>query len=499
MTRSVQSKMARGALWMMLFKFAERSLGLVSTLILVRLLVPADFGIVAMAMSFVIAAELLTAFGFDIALIQRQDLTDEHYHSAWTCNVLLGLAVTLVMFAAAQPVALFYGRPEVFWVVCTLAVGPLIAGAENIGVVAFRKELDFRKEFRFQLTRKVISFAVAVPLAFWLQNYWALVAGVLASRLTGTLNSYQMHPFRPRLSLREARALINFSKWLLFNNIVVFLKERTSDFFIGRLHGPAALGLYNVSYEFAMLPSTELSAPINRALLPGFAKMTADPIGLAKAYGNAVGMLALFATPAAVGLYAIAPYFVPVVLGPNWLAATSLLELLAFNGMLMFFHSSISAVLIGAGHPKRVMTAHSVYVLILIVGLFLLSGIGAKGAAYAALTASILATPVYLFHVKRSIGVGSILFLHAVWRPVIGSLLMAAVVRAVLPEYVVGRGGFDAVGLLVFGVVTGVLTYASVMLIGWLLLGRPPGAERVLYEKIRGRLRARLAAEGPRN
>ena len=75
MTRSVQSKMARGAVWMMLFKLVERSLGLVSTLILVRLLAPADFGIMAMAFSFILVAELLTAFGFDIALIQRQDAT----------------------------------------------------------------------------------------------------------------------------------------------------------------------------------------------------------------------------------------------------------------------------------------------------------------------------------------------------------------------------------------------------------------------------------------
>ena len=497
MTGTVQSKMARGALWMLLFKFAERSLGLISTLILVRLLVPADFGIVAMAMSFVIVAELLTAFGFDIALIQRQDLTEEHYHSAWTCNLFLGLAVTLVMFAAAYPVALFYGRPEVFWVVCALALGPVITGAENIGVVAFRKELDFRKEFRFQLMRKLVSFAIAVPLAFWLQTYWALVAGMLASRLTGTVNSYHMHPFRPHFSFSQARSLISFSKWLLLNNMVGFLKERASDFFIGRLHGPASLGLYNVSYEFAMLPTTELSAPINRALLPGFAKMTADSRGLVAVYNNALGMLALFATPAAAGMFAVAPYFVPVVLGAKWLAATPLLELLAVNGALLFLHSSICTVLIGAGHPRRVMVTNSIYVAILLVGLFLFSPVGAIGAAYAVLTASTLSTPIYLFHINRSIGVNNVMFLRAVIRPVCASLAMVVVVRGVLPDYDATEPVVASIGWLAGGVAVGIATYGLLVTTIWLVLGRPSGAEQLLFEKTRNRIRARFAPATP--
>ena len=91
MSSGLQNKMAKGAIWMVLFKLVERSLGLVSTLILARLLSPADFGVVAMAMSFIIMAELLSAFGFDIAIIQNQSATEEHYSTAWTCNFLLGV------------------------------------------------------------------------------------------------------------------------------------------------------------------------------------------------------------------------------------------------------------------------------------------------------------------------------------------------------------------------------------------------------------------------
>ena len=268
--------MARGAVWMLLLTFVDRSVGLVSTLILARLLVPADFGIVAMAWSFIFIAELLAAFGFDVALIHKQDATRRHFDTAWTMNVSLGAAIVILMMVAARPVSIFYAQPAVFWVICALAWSPLIAGFENIGVVAFRKDLDFRKEFAYQIIRRLVGFAVTVPLAFLLRNYWALVAGTLAARLAGTGASYFVHPYRPRFSLAEFASLFRFSRWLLLNNIVGFLKERSSDFVIGRLNGPAALGVYNVSYEVASMPTTALSAPINRALLPGFARIAGD-------------------------------------------------------------------------------------------------------------------------------------------------------------------------------------------------------------------------------
>ena len=256
MSNDVQRKMAAGAFWMVLFKLTERSLGLISTLILVRLLSPSDFGIVAMAGSFILMTEMMMAFSFDVALIQNQDATEEHYHSAWTCNVLLGLFITVIMLVAASSIAAFYKQPELFWVVCAFALGPLISGCENIGVVAFRKDMEFRREFAFQLSRKVIGFLVVVPLAYFTQSYWALVAGIMTGKLAGTIISYMAHPFRPHFSLVKVKGLLSFSRWLLINNIVSFLKERSSDFAIGRVLGAAPLGVYNISYEIAIMPTT---------------------------------------------------------------------------------------------------------------------------------------------------------------------------------------------------------------------------------------------------
>lgn len=481
--------MAHGAVWMLLFTFFERGLGLISTLLLVRLLAPEDFGVVAMATSFIFMAELIARFGFDVALIQRQDASVADYNTAWTCNLLFGALITLSMLAGASAIADFYNHPELFWIVCALAPGSLITGLENIGIVAFRRDMEFSREFRFQVSRKIIGFLVVVPMAFTLRSYWALILGTLAARLAGTVTSYLIHPFRPRLSLASVGSLMNFSKWMLLNNFVSFFKERSSDFFVGRLLGAAPLGLYNISYEIGSMPTTELSAPINRALLPGFARLAHDPVAMRAAYRNAIGALALLAVPVAAGLFAVAPFLVPVMLGTKWLAAVPLMEVLALNGGILLFHSSICAVVIAAGRPDRVSTTNMIYVALMLVLLTVLVPLlGIIGVAYAAILTSIAATPIYLLQVRRSLGIPAAEFVRAAARPVGAAVAMALAVRWLLPEWTATMTVLHSAEWLLAGVVGGAVVYAVMVLLLWLANGRPAGMESVLLAKVRMRL-----------
>lgn len=489
MSDNVQRQMASGAIWMVLFKLVERSLGLVSTLILARLLSPDDFGVVAMATSFIVMAELLSAFGFDVAIIQNRAATPADYNTAWTCNLLLGATITMLMLAMAAPIAEFYRKPELMWVVFALAFGSLATGAENIGVVAFRKELDFRKEFKFQVSRKFIGFIVVIPLAFWFRSYWALVAGILFSKVAGTTISYLMHPYRPRLTLSRVRALFVFSRWLLLNNLVSFLKERSSDFFLGRFVGARGLGTYNVAYELANLPTTEISAPINRALLPGFAKID-DTAKLESAYANALSVLALLALPAAATLFAVAPFVVAVLLGQKWLDAIPLMQILAFNGALLLFHSSISSVLFARGFPGRVTFTNGCFAALLI-GLLTVTfnvwpQVGVTGAAIVALTTSAVCTPLYLYQMRRCLGVSPMLFLIAVARPVLASSAAVFAVGWLLPAYVPAMPAAAAVACLLGGSALSVAVYAAVLWLLWHLAGRPQGTgEHMVITNVR--------------
>ena len=109
-----------------------------------------------------------------------------------------------------------------------------------------------------------------------MRTYWALAAGILASSVTGLVSSYAMHPYRPRWTLVRARQLIHFSKWLVLDNLMFFLRNRSSDVIIGKMAGPAQLGLFGLALELSMIANNNLASPIDRAMFPGFARMSAD-------------------------------------------------------------------------------------------------------------------------------------------------------------------------------------------------------------------------------
>lgn len=135
---TIGRSIAKGAAWMVMFRAVERSIGIVSTLILARLLMPADFGLIAMAMSFVAILELLWTFTFDNALIQNTAADRSHYDTAWTLNICLGTLIAIGLLAVAYPASWFYDDPRLIPIILCLAGGAAIQGFENIGVVGFR-------------------------------------------------------------------------------------------------------------------------------------------------------------------------------------------------------------------------------------------------------------------------------------------------------------------------------------------------------------------------
>lgn len=483
--QDVGNKIAKGAAWMVLFKLAERGLGLISTVILARLLLPSDFGLIAMAMAVIAALELLNAFSFDMALIQNPDAQRRHYDTAWTFNVLLGAASALILVALAVPAAGFYEEPRLEWVFYFLAFGTFISGLENIGVVDFRKQMQFNREFRFLLAKKVVAFSVTVPLAFILQNYWALVIGILTSKTAGTAFSYLMHPYRPRLSLAARAELFHFSKWLLINNLLFFLRLRSADFIIGKTSGPHALGLFTVAYEISNLPSTELVAPINRAVFPGYAKLSSDMDALRGSFLNVIAFALMFTLPVGAGIAAIAPQLVAVFLGEKWLEAVPLIQILAILGVITAVTTNAGYVYLALGQARITTVLSSLYVVLLLPLLIVLAmKYGAIGAAWAYLICAVAMLPVNYVVILRRLGVGSGQLLGVTWRPVAATLGMFAAATSTT-GYLAAQ---PAAVQLAAGVLAGALSYCLIVLLLWLASSRPAGAERILLDKLQPRI-----------
>lgn len=473
--------MAKGAAWMVAFKLSERSIGLVSTLILARLLMPSDFGMVALATSFVAVLELLASFNFDVVLIQNPNAEGRHYNTAWTLNVLLHFACGLLLVALAVPVARFYGELRLPAVMAFLALGSMIQGLQNIGVVAFQKDLELHKEFNFQIIKKITGFVVTTTLAIVLRNYWALIAGMLTTRLVGVALSYAYHPYRPRFSLAAYREMFNYSRWLFVNNVLFFLNNRSADFIVGKIAGSHGLGLYSVSYEISNLPTTELSAPINRAVFPAYSRMSRDPAVLRKGFLDVITTIVMFALPAGAGIAATAGMLVPVVLGDKWLQAIGLIQVLAFFGILNAMQGNTTYLFLAMGQPKTTTYLTSARVAVLISLLYVLvRKMGVAGSAWAFLVTELVMTPMVFITVSKKLGL-SFEHLHRVLlRPCLATVVMFWSVRCLERAW---PGPVEVpFQLLRLGtaLLLGFVAYSAVVLVLWNWSSRPEGPEKYL-------------------
>lgn len=492
---STTQQIARGGLWMLLFKIADRSLAVIGMAVLARLLTPADFGLVAMTTVLVDGIELATSFGFDIALLRDTQVERARYDTAWTLNLLLGVGAGIVLLLFTIPAVTFYSEPRLYGLMPLLAIGMVIKGLENVGTVEFRKEMDFRREFIFMATKRFANFTFAVGFALWLRNYWALALSILMSRAAGVALSFIMAGYRPRLRLSEAKELFHFSKWLMFTNFLWFLQGRLPDFIIGRVSGPQQVGLYSNAADIARMPTTEIVAPINRAVYPGYARHSGDVAALSSIYLQVIAALWSLALPAAVGLAIIAQPFVLVFLGNQWLSIVPTIRVLAIAGLFGLIVGNQQYVYLALGRANIVTRLAVIQLVAMIVGSLLMAPrLGIIGVAYAVLFSSALDVPIGFTIFTRATRTKWRSVWQSAWRPMLATAAMTAVLLLVHPGAVIASGSVDAVNKLVTTMAVGGLSYAAVLLLAWVAAGKPNGPERQALSFLQNRLR-RLRAQ----
>lgn len=480
--------MATGAVWMIGMRLSIAVLGFASTLILARLLVPADFGLIVLGTSMLAAFDMLISFRFDIALIQKQDTTREDYDTAWTLNQILGAALAVMLCLAAVPASVFFEEPRLAPIIMVLGATALFDGLQNIGVVQFRKNLDYRRDFLFLLSRKLMQVVVAASMALWLRNYWALVAGIVAASVTGLVASNVMQPFRPRWCLTRWRQLMVFSKWMLLDSVIYFLRHRAPDVLIGKIAGPASLGLFGMAHELAMIARNNVASPIDRAMFPGYARMGGETETLRSSYLAVVGMTTLIAMPVAVGAVAVAELVVPLLFGNQWLGSVPVLQVLGLSSATALLSSGSGAIFAALGRPRILVWMGAVYVTVLIAALaVLLPRAGVVGAAWAFLSAAALMLPLKLWVLNSVIGLNPVRWLGRVWRPVAAAAAMLAVVAAVLDATAADAAATGDWLRLLLAMCAGAACYVIIALALWLLAGRPDGPERFLLDRWRDR------------
>jgi len=343
-----------GSLWVFALRIASRLLQLVSLLILARLLMPEDFGLMGIVLVTIATLETFSQTGFQAALIQKKDDIREYADTAWTVHVIRGLLLCSILVLLAPLIAGFFNEERVTPLLRVVALGLVLRGLTNIHVLYFQKELQFSKEFAFQISGTIVNVAVAIPLAIIYRSVWALVAGHLAGHFARLVVSYLLIPAVPHLRLEWAKfkEMFAFGKWVLGSGVLVFFATQGDDIFVGKFLGAVALGFYQLAYRISNTPATEITHVISQVTFPAYSKMQDNIPRLREAYLKVFQLTTLLSFPVAGMILVLGKDFTRLFLGEKWLPMVPAMQILVILGAVRSIAATAGPVFYAVGKPK---------------------------------------------------------------------------------------------------------------------------------------------------
>ena len=499
-SNSLTRKTLIGASWLVLWRFLTRTLGFGSTLVLARLLVPADFGLIAMASTFAAVVDALSQLGLQDALVRHPANDRQLFDTAFTLQVARAVMTSSIVALGAPVAAWWFNEPRLIPLLLVLAAASLVSGFENIGMVEFRREMRFDVQFRLAVASRLLQLATTIPLAFAYRSYWALMAGIVVSNVSRTVMTYFAHPYRPSFRLAGWRELASFSFWTWATCVASIVWDRCDPFVLGPVVGPRLLGIYLVALEMATLPVTELIAPASDALFTGFASAQKQGASSVKLAPSVAGALLLIIAPVVTAISCASGYVVAALLGPKWAEAQPLIAILAWLCLFSPFSWVCSAVLVANGYVRRNFIGNVIVSAVKLAVLLIAVSLTHRLDIIAAATAVCVAIESTLFMLLLR-GTGEVRLLDTAG-PLVRAILAGGAATVALQQAGLAWQPISMPSLpaLLYCVLTGVialLVFWPVDLLLWLVSGRPAGPEALLTAFTKRQVSALLARRLP--
>jgi len=453
------NRMFKAAAWLYGLRLVTSILGLVSFVILARLLVPSDFGLVSIAMLIIGALEVFTRSGLQHSVVQKTEVSRPELYAIWSFDVVRGVLLGVIMFLSAPYIGAFMNSPGSVPVIRVMSVIPLLLFLPNIDMTLIWKELETKKMFCVEAAGLVTSVVVGISFALLYRNVWALVASVLTNHLVRVLASYLVSPSCPRFvwDWSVVKYHLGYGRQIMINGIGYYLFTNLDGWFVGKVMGESALGFYRKAYTLGNLPATELANVLARVSFPSFSKLKDDRQRLGCAFLRVQQMLALVMMPISAMLFFFAAPLVHVLLGEKWMPMIPAFQILVLWGSLRAQRAAAGSALRAVGRP--VLEAYTIFakLALLVVLLWPARHYGIAGVAGVVLFAALLEFPVLMWLSARQLDIAPV----AIYRPMILPSIVAACAAGT--SFLLSHGSSEIMRLFwgVFGTTMG---YLAVMI-----------------------------------
>lgn len=369
---SLKKKVFSSSALLLASKMAQRSIGLISTLILARLLVPEDFAIVAIASLFLYFFAIFSNTGSVQYICQKTTLSNSDLDTAWTIDLSLRLILFLIFIIATPYIATFYNNETLTNVLYLSATTLIFQGFISPGILKLKRELKYKKIFFLDITTKILSFLIIMAIIYYIEpTYWAIIIADVSASLMMAIGSYFIAPYKPKISLLNFNNQLNFSKWILGKGFIGYSRAHVDTFIISKAFTPLELGQYHIMKGFSILPATDIIAPAIEPLVVAFAQFKENKKELAYKFNLSILAVLIIISPISSFMFFYSENIVHVLLGEQWLKGHFILKNLSIMLFAMTIGGVIAKVFIATGKVK-VLFWYDVFTLLIISSFLLL-------------------------------------------------------------------------------------------------------------------------------
>jgi PST family polysaccharide transporter len=449
---SIRQQAFTGLKWSSFSQLGRQGMQFVTTIVLARLLDPADFGLMGMATVVTGFILLFRDLGTASAVIQRSQPTPNLLSGLFWVNVSFGLVAAVLLYLFAPILSGLYNEARIVPLLRLLALSFIISGLGTLHQALLERGLEFGRLARVELIATLAGAAVGIGSAVAGQGVWSLVYQTLTVTSVTTVLLWVFSPWRPMfvLGLGEVRQVMGYSLNLTGFNIFNYFARNADYLLIGRYLGATELGYYTLAYRLMLYPLQNISAVVGRVMFPVYVRMRDDNARFRRTYLRVAGSIAFLTFPLMLGLLVLAKPFILTFFGASWQPVVVLLQILAPLGMAQSIVSMIGSIYQAKGRTDLLfrwgMFASTLFVVAFVVGLKW--GVVGVAVAYA-VTLLALSYPAQAIPF-RLIGLRVQELMSVLWRPFVISIMMAVVLIGFIASIPTTTGSLMTLCLAVF-------------------------------------------------
>lgn len=350
---SLLSQIGKGAAWSAGAQWLAQIMQAIVSVILARLLLPNDYGLMSMAMVFIGFIQVFNNLGLGPALIQRKVIDEKDISTAFWTTLAVGCVISLLAFALSFFIGAFYSEPKVIAIIQFLAIGFVLGAINSVQTSLLIRRMAFREIALAETAGAIASSLAAILAAINGFGVWSLVVGGLSNQTIRIAAMRKYLNWRPHFVFQRSRlrTLFSFGGNILGVNVLNYFNRNLDNLIIGKFLGVTALGFYDLAYQIMLRPIQNVSNVISRPLFPALAKVKEDKVATIEAYLAVVKGISLLTFPMMVGLASVAPQFVHVVLGEKWTPAIPIIQTLALVGAIQSVVVTTGDIFQSQGRP----------------------------------------------------------------------------------------------------------------------------------------------------